>query len=164
MRLTLSYALYRDSANRRAVLERQRTLLGVDESLLAMAVTREAPRAAESAPTPAAAPENAEAVRRALSFACALVDALRDPVFMESGGRVGFACLHLYERDSALPGDRLPPTTSCADVMLKGVPKVVVCVCGHGSSGADALVAVICARLGLSVEVERLLHLDDCGV
>ncbi len=73
--------------------------------------------------------------------------ALMNPNFFPEGGRLAFPCFHLYEREEDLPqSEPLEPEIKCQDLMLRG---------------ADALIAVCAARVGLDVSVLRLMMIDD---
>ena len=57
-----------------------------------------------------------------------------------SGGKVGFPCFHLYERDEDLPKREIPATATSNDFKLRG---------------ADALISIVAARSGAVVKVMR---------
>lgn len=85
---------------------------------------------------------------RAANFRTRLLTALRDSTFLPQGGRLGFACLHLYE-DYELPAPGLPlqAGTTIDSINLKG---------------SDALVCVAAVDIGLSVTVLRLVT-ENCA-
>ena len=75
--------------------------------------------------------------------------ALMNPNFFPEGGRLAFPCFHLYEREEELPqSDPLEQDIKCQDLKLRG---------------ADALIAVCAARVGLDVSFLRLMMIEDGG-
>lgn len=72
-----------------------------------------------------------------------LHDALDCEEFFPDGGLLGFPCFHLYETDEDLPKEEdLKEDARAANIRLRG---------------ADALLAVAAARLGLRVHILRLV-------
>lgn len=89
----------------------------------------------------------ASAVARAHRFCDTLMEALRNKNFLPNGEKIGFPCFHLYERDEDIP-DTLSKQTKASDIKLRG---------------ADALVALVAARLGLEVDILRIVYVEDGG-
>lgn len=82
---------------------------------------------------------------RASAMYRALLAALQDQSFLTNGGVLGFSCMHLYEEAELALGtvqDSVPPMHPANALGLKG---------------ADALVAVAAAMLGLRVRVVRIV-------
>ncbi len=93
----------------------------------------------------------ATSTRKALAFAAALRKALLDPAFMPRGGPMGVSCMHLYEADTDLPrGEMIPSAANASGAAAR-------------LKGSDAIVSIVCARLGLAVEAVTFACLDDCG-
>jgi hypothetical protein len=86
--------------------------------------------------------------KRAQRFANILRSTLKQPDFLPYGGDVGFPCFHLYECEADLPRVPLAPGVKASQIHLKG---------------ADAIIAIVAARMGLSVRFLRICHFIDGG-
>ena len=80
------------------------------------------------------------ALEKARYFARAFLRAMCNKALLPKGGRLGFACEHLYEQDAQLPTDVVAPNAACADLRMKGT---------------DAIITVTMARLGFKGEREK---------
>ena len=96
-----------------------------------------------SVPAPLLSKDENILLQRAKNFQKILISALKEEDFCFRGAELGFACIHLYE-DRELPNvdEQLKPDTSAQTLNLKG---------------ADALVCIAAAQLGLKVTVIRLV-------
>ena len=108
-------------------------------------------------PVPAA---NSSTAIRAVAFASTLRAALADSTFMQSGGRLGFACLHLYEDHELPPGGT--PITLPSGASAAGSAAAAGNDGGDAGNalllkGADYGVAAAAASLGLTVQVLRIV-------
>ena len=90
----------------------------------------------------------AKSLGKARGFARILRSALKNPEFMPSGGEIGFPCFHLYECEADLPRVPLSPSVKSSEIHLKG---------------ADAIIAVVAARMGLALRFLRICHFVDGG-
>ena len=90
----------------------------------------------------------AKSLGKARCFASILRSALKNPDFMADGGEIGFPCFHLYECEADIPCVPLDPNIKSSEIHLKG---------------ADAIIAVVAARMGLSLRLLRICHFLDGG-
>ncbi len=104
--------------------------------------------ASQSAGSPAVTINPVSAARMAAPFLEAVLEAARKKTFLPKGGRLGLACMHLYENDEELPQGPITAATPSSEVRLKG---------------CDGVMAVVLARLGFAVETLRFACLDDGG-
>mmetsp|Transcript_428 Transcript_428/g.746 ORF Transcript_428/g.746 Transcript_428/m.746 type:complete len:753 (+) Transcript_428:182-2440(+) len=92
---------------------------------------------------------NEEAVAKGKVMFNALRAALLDSKFCEDGGLLGFPCLHMYEDDN-----ELPPQDESGELTVAGQNLRL--------KGADAILYIAAARLGLKPRVVRIASNDEC--
>eukprot|EP01031_Cornospumella_fuschlensis_P034647 gene34647-41959_t len=89
------------------------------------------------------------ACRRAQQLVKAFQEVLSSDSFYSDGCLLGFPCFHLYESDEDLPKEEdLTKQVTTQQLRLRG---------------ADSMLAMIAARLGVKVRVVRLAVFDDSG-
>ena len=79
-----------------------------------------------------------EASTMAADFATAVIKAMSNKSFLADGGKIGFACMHLYAQEVLPCEEVVPLTAACDEVKLQG---------------SDAIVAVTLARMGFLGEL-----------